>query len=158
MPPADVSDNSVVATTHTDRYGNYQYSIADGLGAGRYKVVQVPPTGWVQTTADPGVLAITRGETFIRGINFGDYHPTPSPTPIVGDTPLVLPDPGPTPATADAPQSKALPAPAAPAAAPLPAGPSTTPIFVGTGSLAAATESDAPPVLLGVDLTTVDFV
>src|SRR5207248_1772224 len=55
------ADGTVVATTRTDARGNYQYGVADGLGAGRYRVRQVVPPGWVQTTAPPPVLAITRG-------------------------------------------------------------------------------------------------
>ncbi|MBX7104432.1 MAG: FG-GAP-like repeat-containing protein [Gemmataceae bacterium] len=47
------SFGSEIATTITDATGNYSFS---SVRAGNYLVVQVPPAGFVQTTANPGVF------------------------------------------------------------------------------------------------------
>jgi peroxidase len=79
----DATDGSVIATTKTDRSGNYQFTAVEGLSTGRFRIQEVLPPGWTQTTAAPAVQAITRGDTFIGGINFGDYqggsHTPPPP-------------------------------------------------------------------------------
>jgi hypothetical protein len=78
----NAGDGSVVATKQTDGNGIYQFTAQDGYGTGRYLVREVLPSGWTQTTAAPGTLAVTRGDTNIGGVNFGDYTGGPSNTPI----------------------------------------------------------------------------
>ncbi len=51
-------DNNVVATTLTDRNGEYRF---DHLSLGTYQVREVLPPGAVNTTALPQPIAITRG-------------------------------------------------------------------------------------------------
>ena len=43
----------LVAETTTDRNGSYAFDVADGIGPGTYRVREVVPPGWQQTTADP---------------------------------------------------------------------------------------------------------
>ena len=76
----DATSGTVVGTTTTDERGNYRVDIFDGLGTGQYKVREVVPTGWTQTTRDAGVIQVTRGDTFVDGIDFGVHrnHPTPA--------------------------------------------------------------------------------
>ena len=69
----DATDGSVIATTQTDRMGNYQFTAVEGLTTGQFRVQEVLPTGWTQTAA-PQVQAISRGDTYLGGADFGDYQ------------------------------------------------------------------------------------
>ncbi len=92
----DATDGSVIATTRTDRLGNYQFTAVDGLSTGQFKVKALLPTGWTQTTAAPAMQSITRGDTYIGGLDFGDYRPefhNPPPPPCM---PPNAPPPPPT--------------------------------------------------------------
>ena len=52
---------ALVAETTTDRNGSYSFDVADGMGPGTYRVREVVPAGWQQTTANPGDAVFTRG-------------------------------------------------------------------------------------------------
>ena len=56
--------------TVTDANGDYTFT---NLGPGNYTVLEVEPIGWVQTTANPGVITASSG-TNIVGVNFGNYQ------------------------------------------------------------------------------------
>ncbi len=58
----------VLATTTTDAAGNYAF---DGLMAGTYRVREVGQAGWVQTTVNPGDVAVVSG-TVATGLDFGN--------------------------------------------------------------------------------------
>jgi peroxidase len=64
-------DGELVADTTTRSNGSYSFAVFDGLETGRFLVREVLPSGWTQTTSDPGVIAITRGQTFVTGVDFG---------------------------------------------------------------------------------------
>jgi hypothetical protein len=63
---------TLVAQTTTGAGGRYTFNVASGLELGDYVVREVLPAGWRQTSADPGEISLTRGETFVTGINFGN--------------------------------------------------------------------------------------
>jgi hypothetical protein len=85
------SDGEVVATTVTNRRGNYSFNqlstgnadVVDspGLSAtGKYQIVVVPPTG--RTAPAAATIQITRGDTNLNGVNFSlASRMIPSPTP-----------------------------------------------------------------------------
>jgi hypothetical protein len=58
-----VEDGTAVlmAQTTTDRNGFYSFDVADGMGPGTYRVREVVPTSWRQTTANPDDAVFTRG-------------------------------------------------------------------------------------------------
>jgi hypothetical protein len=77
----DTSGN-VLATTRTDRNGNYTFTqlsgpagnveIASGVSAtGDYTVVLILPRALQQTTPNPGPIHISRGGINVTGVNFG---------------------------------------------------------------------------------------
>jgi hypothetical protein len=78
----DPSDNSVIATTTTDRFGFYHFDTLNGLGVGQYLVREVLPNGAMQTTALPGVMDLTKGDSFVTNVNFGETG-GPAPTPCL---------------------------------------------------------------------------
>ncbi len=61
----DADDGSVVATTTTDRNGNYSFGVADGVGTGQYQVMMIPPDGSTVGVKTSRVVSITRGNQFI---------------------------------------------------------------------------------------------
>src|SRR5262249_36713415 len=71
----DVSGGTpqLVATTTTNASGTYRFNVFDGLGTGRFQVVETLPAGWAPTTANPRNLSIPRGETN-PVVNFGNYR------------------------------------------------------------------------------------
>jgi peroxidase len=75
----DSSDSSVVAETTTGANGSYTFGVFDGLGTGRYLVREVVPSGWAQTTRDPGLVVITKGQTFVSSVDFGAAKSGSSP-------------------------------------------------------------------------------
>src|SRR5262249_51344168 len=46
----------------------------DGMGTGRYQVRELLPTGWVNVSSPRG-FAVTRGDTFLTGLDFADVRP-----------------------------------------------------------------------------------
>jgi peroxidase len=82
----DAVDGSVIATTTTNRNGNYSFDVADGVGTGKYQVVMIPPDGSNAPTKTSRVVSITRGNQFID-IDFlyallgqNDWTTTPNST------------------------------------------------------------------------------
>jgi hypothetical protein len=62
---------NVIATTVTDARGRYRFDNFNGVsGTGSYTVVLVVPSGYVQTSANPPAVKITRGDDFVTGVNF----------------------------------------------------------------------------------------
>ncbi len=59
----------------TDASGNYSFT---NLAAGTYRVREVLPVGWVQTTLNPGDIVLNSGNT-IAGIQFGNFRPPVNP-------------------------------------------------------------------------------
>jgi parallel beta-helix repeat protein len=64
------ANGNVLATATTDSSGNY--SFAD-LGPGTYRVRQVLPDGWLQTTADPADVTAS-SDSNVAGVNFGVFQ------------------------------------------------------------------------------------
>jgi peroxidase len=58
-------DGSIVATTTTDRRGNYSFDVTDGLGTGKYQIEILPPDGSNANTKISRVVTITRGDQSI---------------------------------------------------------------------------------------------
>ena len=68
-----LEDNSgdVLATTVTDRSGDYGFNQLNGLsGTGKYTVRIVVPSGHTQTSANPSMILISRGDIDVSGVNF----------------------------------------------------------------------------------------
>jgi peroxidase len=60
-----------VATTVTDRFGNYSFNQQTGIGGtGSYTVSLLLPSGVTQTSANPTTITISRGDSNTRGVNF----------------------------------------------------------------------------------------
>jgi protocatechuate 3,4-dioxygenase beta subunit len=57
-------------TATTDPAGNFVFT---GVGPGTYRLREVSPNGWLQTTADPGDIAASSG-TDVSGSLFGDFQ------------------------------------------------------------------------------------
>lgn len=99
---ADTSE--VVATTTTNVRGQYRFEVVDGLTTGQFMVREVLPEGRRFTTPADHVIAITRGDTFIRNVNIGNAPegqqrpPQPPPRPAQGGT---HEQPPPPPSTSD---------------------------------------------------------
>lgn len=60
----------VVATTTTGRHGEYRFTVADGLGTGRFLVTTSLPPGQTQTTP-PLVITITSGNVAVAHADLG---------------------------------------------------------------------------------------
>jgi ELWxxDGT repeat protein len=58
-------------TTTTDANGNYSFN---NLPPGAYRVREVTPAGWVQTTADPTAISAALNGTNVTGVNFGSFQ------------------------------------------------------------------------------------
>ena len=68
-----LEDNSgdVLATTVTDSRGDYGFNQLNGLsGTGKYTVRIVVPSGHTQTSANPSMILISRGDIDVSGVNF----------------------------------------------------------------------------------------
>jgi uncharacterized membrane protein len=57
-------------TATTDANGNYSFT---NLAAGTYHVVEVLPTGFLQTTTSPTAITLTTSQT-VSAVNFGDFN------------------------------------------------------------------------------------
>jgi hypothetical protein len=68
----DISGN-VLATTTTDSQGHYRFTDTTGIpGTGQFLVSVVPPSSaYTQTSANPGTIAITRGDFDLDGLDYG---------------------------------------------------------------------------------------
>jgi hypothetical protein len=65
------SSGNVLATTVTDSAGGYRFDQQNGLSAtGGYNVSLVLPSGYVQTSADPAMISISRGDTRVRDMDY----------------------------------------------------------------------------------------
>src|SRR5262249_13038909 len=61
----------VLATTLTDGQGRYRFDNFNGIeGTGTYTVRLVVPSGYVQTSADPAAILISRGDLDVSGVDF----------------------------------------------------------------------------------------
>jgi protocatechuate 3,4-dioxygenase beta subunit len=69
----DANNNGVFAagdkTATTDANGNYSFT---NLAAGTYHVVEVLPTGFLQTTSSSTAITLTAGQ-IVSAVNFGDF-------------------------------------------------------------------------------------
>ena len=79
----DAASGEVVGMTMTNPRGEYKFDVFNGLGVGRFQVREVVPTGWTQTSKTPAIVAITRGEVFVKHVDFGNaqtvFAPHPQP-------------------------------------------------------------------------------
>src|SRR5262249_35990550 len=66
----DAVSGALVATTTTDARGNYRFTVANGLGLGRFRVVVAPSGNLAQTTRSLEI-DLTRGDTFVTGQDLG---------------------------------------------------------------------------------------
>jgi subtilisin-like proprotein convertase family protein/protocatechuate 3,4-dioxygenase beta subunit len=64
------ANGSVERTTSTDSDGNYTF---DSLMAGTYRVREVAPGGWVQTTNNPADITLNNGNS-VSGVDFGNFR------------------------------------------------------------------------------------
>ena len=69
-------------STTTDSKGNYSFT---NLAAGTYHVVEVLPTGFVQTTSSPTAITLTTGQT-VSAVNFGDFKTVSISGSVLQDT------------------------------------------------------------------------
>lgn len=74
----DATTGEVIATTKTDAMGKYNFGVKDGVRTGSYLVKEVLPSGAISTTPS-GVITITQGDTFVRGVDQGSYLPGVQP-------------------------------------------------------------------------------
>jgi hypothetical protein len=60
-----------LATAVTDFWGRYRFDPQNGLNAtGNYTVTVVVPAGYTQTSPNPATILVSRGDTFVGGVNF----------------------------------------------------------------------------------------
>ena len=65
-------NGNVLATTTTNRQGQYRFDNFNGItGTGDYVIRVVLPSGFRQTTADPAAILISRGDINVRNVDFG---------------------------------------------------------------------------------------
>ncbi len=68
------ANGSIDATTTTDSNGAYSF---DSLDAGNYRVRQVTPLGYSQTSSNPSTIHASSGQTF-ADVNFADAYGSPA--------------------------------------------------------------------------------
>jgi peroxidase len=100
-------DGDIVATTLTDRQGNYFFNqlsgpaanveVGSGLSAtGQYTVQVVPPAGSKPSSVTPATIMVTRGDTQITDVNFAlNTAPANPPPPPPVFPPPTWPQPHP---------------------------------------------------------------
>jgi len=79
------ANGSVDATTVTGASGTYAFT---GLGPGTYRVREVVPAGFAQTSANPADVTPASGVD-VSGINFGDQAVAAPPVPALDEKSLV---------------------------------------------------------------------
>jgi len=63
---------NVIATTTTDSFGRYSFTDQTGIpGTGNFIVSIVLPSGDIQTSKNPGTIALSRGGLDFNNVNFG---------------------------------------------------------------------------------------
>lgn len=62
----DAESGEVVSTATTNGLGNYNFDVSSGLGLGRYQIRLETTDGWVQTTRNLPMIALTRGDQSVR--------------------------------------------------------------------------------------------
>jgi ELWxxDGT repeat protein len=71
----DANNNGVLdageMTSTTDANGNYSFN---NLPPAAYRVREVTPAGWVQTTANPPAISAALNGTNVNGVNFGSFQ------------------------------------------------------------------------------------
>jgi hypothetical protein len=72
----NTAEGEVVATTTTDSHGHYDFSVNDGLRTGTYQVQYQLPDG---KTLASGVIAVTRGDQFVRDVDLLVAPPKKTP-------------------------------------------------------------------------------
>jgi hypothetical protein len=78
------SHGNVIATTTTDGRGAYAFTDQTGIpGTGKFTVTVVLPPGYIQTSANPGTLSLSRGGLDLDQVNFGVDNPTDGGVPNV---------------------------------------------------------------------------
>lgn len=101
----------VLSTANTDSNGNYRFT---NLAPGTYRVREISPSGFSQSTTNPADIVLASGAT-VSGIDFGNFRqtftPSPTPTPEPTPTPAPAPAPAPTPAPAPVPTPGPSPSP-----------------------------------------------
>lgn len=99
----------VLTTANTDSSGNYRFT---NLAPGTYRVREISPSGFSQSTTNPADIVLASGAT-VSGIDFGNFRQTftPSPSPTPEPTPTPAPAPAPTPAPAPVPTPGPSPSP-----------------------------------------------
>src|SRR5439155_7593387 len=66
------SSGAVVATAVTDSFGRFSFTDQTGIpGTGYYTVSVVLSSGYIQTSQNPGTIALSRGNLDIEGVSFG---------------------------------------------------------------------------------------
>jgi Ca2+-binding RTX toxin-like protein len=98
---------NTTTTTSTDTSGNYSFT---NLTPGTYRVREISPAGFTQSTTNPADIVLASGAT-VNNINFGNFQPTFTPSPSPVPAPAPTPTPEPTPAPAPAPAPSPVPAP-----------------------------------------------
>ncbi len=68
------ANGSIEATTTTDSNGAYTFS---GLIAGKYRVREVVPLGYKQTSSNPADITLSAGQN-VTGVNFGNAYDKPT--------------------------------------------------------------------------------
>ncbi len=82
-----VEDGSVISVSATDRRGDYSFDVAAGMRLGQYQVRETRLDGTTQVSS---VITITRGETFVHGVNFAEAGRRPGVAPLPSpNTPAV---------------------------------------------------------------------
>jgi hypothetical protein len=64
--------NGVEVSTLTDVNGNYSFA---GLTPGSYRIREQQQVGWVQTTVNPALIALSSGQA-VTGVEFGNFQLT----------------------------------------------------------------------------------
>jgi peroxidase len=65
------SDGNVLATTQTDKLGDYTFNQLDGVsGTGSYIVSVVAPSGTTQISINPSPILVSRGDINVKKVDF----------------------------------------------------------------------------------------
>jgi hypothetical protein len=67
----DPATGAVLLTTRTDSNGRYAFTVFTGLSTGQFQVREIPRNNWGLTTANPVLVAVTKGDDNVV-VNFGN--------------------------------------------------------------------------------------